>query len=131
MLICSGPKHIGNLKSAEEKLVAFLIRCAEGVPYRKIGSDLGFASSTVQQTLDDVASAIVRRLGHLISLPTPEEVLADIRSFDDAYGVPFCAGAIDGSHIPIVVPASEKPAYINYKNFSSLVLHVVVNNRCQ
>ena len=41
----------------------------------------------------------------------------------------MCAGAIDGSHIPITTPLENHAAYVNSKSFHSLVMQALVDDR--
>ncbi|XP_069762809.1 uncharacterized protein [Narcine bancroftii] len=40
----------------------------------------------------------------------------------------MCAGAIDGSHIPIVTPSMDPAAYYNCEGWHSVVLQAVVDH---
>ncbi|XP_069784397.1 uncharacterized protein [Narcine bancroftii] len=41
----------------------------------------------------------------------------------------MCAGAINGSHIPIIAPSVDATAYYNCKGWHSVVLQAVVDHR--
>lgn len=43
-------------------------------------------------------------------------------------GYPICAGAIDGMHIPIIVPHEDLQAYYDQKGWNTIVLQAVVDH---
>lgn len=58
---------------------------------------------SVGKAIRDVAASISRHLGHHIRLPIREESVANMHDFERRSGMPFVTGAVDESHIPIVV----------------------------
>ena len=63
----------------------------------------------------DVCSAIVKLLlPQYISFPSGAALREIVDGFEDEYGFPQCAGAVDGSHIPIISP-QECPAITTVK----------------
>ena len=52
----------------------------------------------------------------------------NLRGFEENYGIPQCAGSIDGSHIPITPPAMNHTDYFNRKGFYSMVVQTVVDH---
>jgi hypothetical protein len=52
------------------------------------------------------------------------------QSFEICQGIPNIFGAIDGTHIPISIPANNKfKGYINRKNWASIALQCVVDGQ--
>lgn len=39
----------------------------------------------------------------------------------------MCAGAIDGTHIPIIAPSINHTEYVNRKGYNSIVMQAVVD----
>ncbi len=50
-----------------------------------------------------------------------------MQSFQDQFGFPQVAGAIDGTHIPIKAPEDAPEDYFNRKHFYSIALQGVVD----
>ena len=49
--------------------------------------------------------------------------------YKDKWGFPACAGAIDGTHIPIQTPLENHTDYVNRKSYHSILMQVVVDAR--
>ena len=58
---------------------------------------------------------------------TVPEVQA-MAGFERKTGFPMCAGAIDGTHIPVVGPVSYPTDYYNRKGWYSIVLQGLVDH---
>ena len=52
-----------------------------------------------------------------------------VHGFEDVWGFPQCAGAIDGSHIPIQAPSECAKDYYNRKGFHSILVQGLVDHR--
>ena len=50
------------------------------------------------------------------------------RGFNERWGVPQCAGSIDGSHIPVSPPAMNHTDYYNRKGWYSMLVQAVVDH---
>ena len=65
----------------------------------------------------------------LIRIPTGDTLRMVVNEFEARCNFPQVAGAIDGSHIPIVRPHKYHVDYFNRKHFYSIVLQAVVDYR--
>ena len=65
----------------------------------------------------------------LIRIPTGDTLHMVVNEFEARCNFPQVAGAIDGSHIPIVRPHKYHVDYFNRKHFYSIVLQAVVDYR--
>lgn len=89
---------------------------------RKTANAFGIARSTASVIIRRVCYVISFHLGpKYIKLPLKEvEVNQKVANFYNAFGVPQCIGAIDGTHIDIKAPKSSPTDYINRKSRYSL-----------
>ena len=77
----------------------------------------------------DTCKAIVKvLLPKYISFPTDEKLKETVKGFQDRWGIPQCAGSIDGSHIPVRPPALNHTDYYNRKGFYSILVQAVVDH---
>ena len=51
-----------------------------------------------------------------------------IDGFDNSWGFPNCAGAVDGTHIPIIAPDAAHGDYVNRKGWYSFILQAVCDH---
>ena len=101
---------------------------ATGADFRTIAHLFGVSKSTVSVVVRDVSSAILQLLPRYIRFPTGDALKEVVAGFKTEYGFPQCAGAIDGSHIPIVSPTECPADYYNRKGWHSIVLQGAVDN---
>lgn len=63
-----------------------------------------------------------------INLPKGEKLQAIVEGLKNRWGFPQCAGAIDGSHIPVISPFEDTKDYFNRKGSYSIILQAVVDH---
>ena len=86
----------------EKRVGMVLWFLATGTDYRTIGHLFGVSKSTVCLLVKEVCAAIVELLQmQYIRIPVGSALKAVISGFKNDYGFPQCAGAVDGTHIPI------------------------------
>lgn len=92
----------------------FLASTAE---YRTIGNLFGVSASFVCLYVRVVCRAIIKRLAiKFIEFPKGNQLRQVIEGYESRkHGVPMCAGAIDGTHIPILAPSESHAEYVNRK----------------
>ena len=97
--------------------------------YRSIGHLFGVAKGTVCVMVNEVCHAVVKVLfNKYIKLPTGSLLKETVLGFESKFGFPQCAGAIDGTHIPIL-PAKDNPRdNYNRKGFYSILMQALVDN---
>jgi hypothetical protein len=78
-------------------VAVFLERCATAKCLRILAVDYRISEGTVCNVLGEVGAAMVRAFDDAIRLPTREESLQNVRDFEDMYGTPLIAGAMDGT----------------------------------
>ena len=52
-----------------------------------------------------------------------------MRLYKEKWGFPACAGAIDGTHIPLVTPPENHTDYVNRKSYHNILTQAVVDAR--
>ncbi|XP_075053822.1 uncharacterized protein LOC142139861 [Mixophyes fleayi] len=96
--------------------------------YRTISCLFGVGISTVCTLVHEVTTALLEALYHrFISLPQGQRLDDTIARFLKR-GFPQCAGAIDGTHIPIIAPTDNHADYYNRKGWHSIILQAVVDH---
>ena len=98
---------------------------------RKTANAFGFSRSTVSVVIRRVTHAITIHLGpQYITVPSTEAAVSHhVTKFFDAFAIPQCLGAIDGTHIEVKRPKSDSTDYINRKGRYSLNVQACVNYR--
>ena len=114
----------------EKRVALTLWFLATGSEYRTIGHLFGVAKSTVCMITKEVCSCVVTELlPTYIKFPTGTCLKQVVEGFRTVYGFPQCAGAVDGTHIPIVSPPECPADYYNRKGFHSVLMQGTVDNQ--
>ena len=91
--------------------------------YRTIANLFGVSKSFVCLCVKDVCKAITKKLGKdFLTVPKGDDLSEAMRIYKEKWGFPACAGAIDGTHIPIQAPLENRTDYINRKSYHSIVI---------
>ena len=126
-------KRDTNMRHAitvEKRVAVTLWRLATNVEYRTIGHLFGISRASVCCIVRHVCENIVHVLmPKYIAWPKGELLKETVELFEHMWGYPQCAGAIDGSHIPIVAPEEFHTDYFNRKGWHSIILQGVVDAR--
>ena len=89
----------------------------------------GLAHCTVCKIVNETCRAIVQKLLPVyIRFPSGNGLADAVRGFMENFGIPQCAGSIDGSHVPITPPAMNHTDYYNRKGWYSMLVQVVVDH---
>ena len=115
---------------ATEKRVAITLWfLATGSDYRTIGHLFGVAKSTVCIITKEVCDYLVSQLlPQYIRLPQANALREVMNGFASDHGFPQCAGAVDGTHIPISSPQDCPAYYYNRKGWHSILMQGTVNH---
>ena len=82
-----------------------LLKMATNVEYCTLSALFGIGRSTVCVIVIETCNGIPKRLfPHYVYLPTGDCLRDIVTNFETCCGFPQAAGAIDGSHIPIIHP---------------------------
>ena len=116
----------------DQRIAITLWKLETNIKYRTIGHLFGVGLSTVCVLVHEVCRAVVEKLASTyIKLPKDDSIQTVIDGFLHRWQFPQCAGAIDGSHIPILAPPLNAKDYFNRKHFHSILLQAVVDHQCR
>ncbi|XP_078606563.1 uncharacterized protein LOC144879195 [Branchiostoma floridae x Branchiostoma japonicum] len=90
---------------------------------RSVADIFGVSEGSVSLIVNRTCNAI-----NAISFPTGHKLKETIQGYKERWGFPRCAGAIDGSHIPIKAPSRDRNDFYNRKGFYSVILQGVVDH---
>ncbi len=90
----------------------------------------GIAKSSVCSIVHEFCKAVrYVIMPEYIKLREGDDLWEVIQGFRMRWGFPQCAGAIDGSHIPIIAPKENHVDYFNCKGWHSVLLQGVVDHQ--
>ena len=122
-------KAISVAISVEHRVAITLWCLATCGEYRTIGHLFGIARCTVCVIVHDTCTAIVESMmSQYIVFPHGDELKEVIDGFVRKWGFLQCAGALDGTHIPVRAPAMNHTDYYNRKGWYSIIVQGVVDH---
>ena len=113
----------GSLPATLQVLVAlrmYATRCFQNLVAETIGID----QSTASRTIHHVTNALVARMREWVQLPMQQHANWQKAKFLWLAGFPNVVGGIDGTHVHIQAPPTNKHEYVNRKNFHSINVQV-------
>ena len=114
--------------SVEKRIAITLWFMATNADFRTIGHLFGVSKASVCNIRRDVCRAMVKVLmSKYIQLPSGSG-LATVMGGFARKGFPQCAGAVDGTHIPIEAPQEFPADYHNRKGWHSVLLQGLVDH---
>lgn len=115
--------------STERRVAITLWVLATPGEYRSVGHLFGQARCTVCKIVNETCRAIVQKLLPLyVRFPLGDGLRDVVRGFEEKFGIPQCAGSIDGSHVPVTPPAMNHTDYYNRKGWYSMLVQAVVDH---
>ena len=100
----------------EQRVALTLWFLSTNADYCTIGHLFGVSKSTVCIITKEVCATIVDKLlPKYIGIPGDEGLREVVDGFKSKLGFPQCAGAVDGTHIPIMSPEDFPADYYNRK----------------
>ena len=115
--------------SARRRLAIVLYYLSSTAEYRTIANLFGVSISFVCSCIKEVSTVIVQKMKtKFITIPKGEEMNEIMRIYKDKWQFPMWAGAIDGTHIPIIAPVVDHTDYVNRKGYHSIVMQAVVDS---
>ena len=64
----------------------------------------------------------------VVRFPSGDALTEVLSGFEQRFGLPQCAGSIDGSHVPVTPPAMNHTDYYNRKGWYSMLVQAVVDH---
>nr|CAD1837175.1 unnamed protein product [Ananas comosus var. bracteatus] len=106
--------------TADEQLAIFFFGIGHGVANRVLVETFQHSGKTISRHFNNVLRGIVMLKDEYLTL-SPNNVMVHPIIRDNLNFYPFknAIGAIDGTHIPIIVPRSEQPRFQCRKRFTS------------
>jgi hypothetical protein len=116
--------HLRQSIPVEVRVAIALYALGSVAEYRLIGKPFGVQRCTVCVILHEFCNALAESnlRKRLLRFPKGDELAAVIQGFEDEWGFPQCAGAVDGTHIPICPPAENSRDYFNRKGWASIIV---------
>ena len=126
--VCRRDTTMRKSVPAERRLALTLYYLASTAEYRTIAHLFGVSTSFVCICIKDVCEAINKRLSRVIKFQHGEELVQVINDYEKKWGMPMCAGAIVGTHIPILALEESHLVYVNRKGYHSIIMQAVVDS---
>jgi hypothetical protein len=113
----------------EQRVALTLWFLSTNADFRTVGHLFGVSKATVCLVTKQVCAAIVKvLLPKYIKFPTGDGLRQVVDGFKHKWDFPQCAGAVDGTHIPVVSPAEYPADYYNRKGWHSVLMQGAVNH---
>ena len=89
----------------------------------------GVSTAFVCLCIKEVAITVVGKMkASFLTVPKGDDLSEVMRLYRSKWGFPACAGAIDGTHIPIQAPQENHTDYVNRKSYHSIVMQALVDS---
>ena len=116
--------------SVEKRVAVTIWKLATNVEYRTLAALFGLGRSTVGDIVVETCQAIATHLlPRYVQIPQGNRLIEIVNGFETCWGFPQVAGAIDGSHIPIIRPDESASDYYNRKGYYSIIMQALVDFR--
>ena len=103
---------------------------AHSLSFMQVSALYAVAKSTVISIVHEGVSVLLQRLVPVsIKFPTGSELDQVITDLETLCGLPFCAGAIDGTFMEIKKPTEFGDTYYCYKRFNAIIILGCVDAR--
>ena len=126
-------KEYTNMRSpvtVEERVAVTVWKLATNIEYRSLASLFGLGRSTVGKIVLETCNIMATKLlSRYVRFPEGTRLREVVEGFEVCWGFPQVAGAIDGTHIPIISPLENPSDYYNRKGFYSIIMQAVVDFR--
>jgi hypothetical protein len=130
LLVSRGWLHPSTEMTSLEALAMFLWSCAHSETNRNIQNKFGKSGETVSRKFTEVLESLCLLAKEIVRPPDfnfveiPSKIKNDRRYWPYFEG---CIGAIDGTHIPAIVPTKDQIRYIGRKGYPTQNVMLVCN----
>ncbi|KAK2454169.1 hypothetical protein QL285_001760 [Trifolium repens] len=130
LLVSRGWLHPSTEMTSLEALAMFLWSCAHSETNRNIQNKFGKSGETVSRKFTEVLESLCLLAKEIVRPPdfnfveVPSKIKNDRRYWPYFEG---CIGAIDGTHIPAIVPTKDQIRYIGRKGYPTQNVMLVCN----
>ena len=101
---------------------------ATNIEYRSLVSLFGLGRSTVGKIVLETCNIMATKLlFRYVCFPEGTRLREVVEGFEVCWGFPQVAGAIDGTHIPIISPQENPSDYYNCKRYYSIIMQAIVD----
>ena len=122
--------HLREAVSVEQRVAVTIWKLATNCEYRTLSNLFGLGISTVSSIVTETCQVIAEKLlDKYVYIPTGDALKEIVTGFEHYWGFPQAAGAIDGSHVPIIKPLESASDYFNRKGFYSVIIQGLVDFR--
>ena len=121
--------HMRAAIGVDKRVVITLWKLATNIEYRTLSALFGIGRSTVGEIVIETCQAIAKLLPRYVKIPRGDSLNEIVKGFEEYWGFPQAAGAIDGSHIPIIKPKESAADYYNRKGYYSIIVQALVDFR--
>ncbi|XP_045797408.1 putative nuclease HARBI1 [Trifolium pratense] len=130
LLVSRGWLHPSKEMTSLEALAMFLWSCAHSETNRNIQNKFGKSGETVSRKFTEVLESLCLLAKEIVKPPDFNFVEIPSKIKDDRRYWPYfegCIGAIDGTHIPAIVPTKDQIPYIGRKGYPTQNVMLVCN----
>ncbi len=114
----------------QKRVALTLYRLASCVEFHDLANLFGTGVSTACNIFWEVCEALCCLKKKIIKRPRSlQELQLIIDGFEEKSRFPMCAGALDGTHIPIIAPSQYCTDYYNRKGWYSVQLQGLVDHK--
>ena len=115
--------------TVEERVAVTVWKLATNIEYRTLAGLFGLGRSTVGKIVVETCHAIATHLFSIyVFIPSGEKLKEVVDGFEEFWGFPQVAGAIDGTHIPIIRPDESASDYYDRKEYYSIIMQGLVDH---
>uniref|UniRef100_A0A3P9JJZ1 DDE Tnp4 domain-containing protein n=1 Tax=Oryzias latipes TaxID=8090 RepID=A0A3P9JJZ1_ORYLA len=115
--------------SVQKRVGVGLWWLATGAGYRTLAHLFGISDASVCLIVRKFCHAVRHEMmREYIKLPEGVELQTVLLGSKNRWGFPQCAGAIDGSHIPVIAAHDNHEDYFNRKGWHSVILQLWTTN---